>query len=869
MRKIFLFTVFLPACLFAQVSDDFSDGDFILNPAWSGDLNHFKVSSSSAIPEEQRPALQLDAPGAGSSALAVSQLFQDDLEWQFWVKLSMNTSSGNFARVYLFSDNGGLKAPLHGYFLQTGGADDSVSFCRQDSLDITRLLCLGSLYTGNSTNSMRFRIIRSFDGTWKFYADSVGGHSLNLRGEINDLVFPAGGYAGIFFQYTSSNTTKFYFDDFYAGPLIVDSIPPALLNARALSSSEIMLTFSEPVEKESAENIHNYIVSPDLGNPYSVVRLLDISQAYLFFDKEMQNGADYMLNISSVKDLAGNVAASISQPVWYYRVLPYDLVFSEIMADPTPSFDLPEYEYLELLNRGPYPINLEGLILVISSGRYELPSCTIGPGNYLLICDSDAEPVMDHLGKAIGLASFNLPNSGAPLQLLDTAGQTLCYIQYDLSWYGDDVKSDGGWSLEMIDPSNPCRHEENWTASVDASGGTPGRENSHAGSQGSAIRIIKSCCLNELEVEVEFSESLDSLLADDTSRYMAEPFLGYPCLATPVSPGFRTVRLQFREEMKPDEIYELSVFPGLTNCIGQEITSGLTSFFAFPQPVHPFGIIINEVLFNPLGDGVDFVELYNRSANAIDLQELFLASVKNLPPNPPDTQSVSISASCSALLPSQYLVLTSDQQKVKDQYYCPDPYAFLEMESFPSFNNDQGYVVLMNSEKLVIDGMHYSEDMHFLMLNSTEGVSLERISPDRLGDYPENWHSASETAGFGTPGYRNSQHLEITADDVVLSIQPEVFSPDGDGRDDQLGIVYSFDSPGKLMTVLIFNAEGRLARTLVNNEMPGTQGIYSWDGTLDDRTSAQNGIYIVYMEVLGMDGKTSHYKKAGVLTRNR
>jgi flagellar hook assembly protein FlgD len=69
--------------------------------------------------------------------------------------------------------------------------------------------------------------------------------------------------------------------------------------------------------------------------------------------------------------------------------------------------------------------------------------------------------------------------------------------------------------------------------------------------------------------------------------------------------------------------------------------------------------------------------------------------------------------------------------------------------------------------------------------------------------------------------------------------------------------------------VLIFDAEGRLARTLVNNEMPGTQGIYTWDGTMDDRTAAQSGIYVVYMEALGMDGKTTHYRKAAVLTRNR
>lgn len=869
MRKVFILSVFLPVYLFAQVYDDFSDGDLTQNPAWSGDLGHFKVSSSTAVPQDQRPALQLDAPDAGRSVLSVNHSFTGDLEWQFWIKLSLNTSAGNFARVYLLSDESDLKEPLHGYFLQTGGSDDSVIFCRQDSLEETRLFCLRSLYTGNSTNSLRFKILRSPEGGWEFFADSLGGHALTKRGEISDHLFPSGEYAGLSFQYTSSNTTKYYFDDFYAGPRIIDSIPPELLMAESVGRSEIMLTCSEAIDKETAENLMSYEIIPDLGNPNAAIRLPDPNQIKLFFDIEMQTAVIYTLNISSLKDLAGNETSSLSHPVWYYQVLPYDLVFTEIMADPSPPFDLPEYEYLEVFNRSPFPVNLGGMSLILSTSMHELPSIVLYPEDYLLITDIDAATVLEHFGKTIGLSSFNLPNSGAPIHLLDTTGQTLCYLHYDLSWYRNDVKSDGGWSLEMIDLANPCKNEENWTASVNASGGTPGRENSNTAGLNSGVTIIRACCLNENEIEVEFSESLDSLCATDTSRYLAEPFPGNPFLATPVSPGFRSVKLQFRESFSADKIYDLIISPGLKNCTGQEIPSTLQSRFALPQAVQAFEIILNEVLFNPLGDGVDFVEIYNRSNHAIDLQELKLASVKNSPPNPPDTQSVLISPVCTAILPSQYLVLTSDPQKVQDQYYSPNPEAFLKLASFPSYNNDHGYVLLMNQESMVIDGLHYTDDMHFLMLNSTDGVTLERIYHNRLGDDPGNWHSAAETSGFGTPGYKNSQYLEITAGNDVLSLQPEVFSPDGDGQCDQLGIAYSFVSPGKLMTILIFNAKGRLVRTLVNNEMPGTQGTCSWDGTLDDRTPAQNGIYIVYMEVLGIDGKTIHDKKACVLTRNR
>jgi hypothetical protein len=869
MRNYFLITVFLPLCLFSQVTEDFSDGDFTQDPAWTGDLNNFKISFSTAVPAEQRPALQLYATEAGISTLAVAQLFNGELEWQFWVKLSLNTSSGNYARVFLLTNTTDLKAPLNGYFLQIGGVDDSVIFYRQDSTEITRLLCLDSVFTGNSTNALRFKVFRSHEGNWKFYADPAGGHALDFQGETNDLVIPAGDHFGIYCQYSSSNTTKFYFDDFYAGPLIIDSIPPALLKADVINPSEILLIFSEAVDPEIAENIANYDVIPDLGQPYSAIRLLDPDRVQLFFDLEMQNGAAYTLNISSEKDLSGNESGLITQPVWYYLVLPYDLVITEIMADPSPPRELPEYEYLELFNRSSYSLDLGGLSLIISSTIHELPSYTINPGGYLLLCDDDAVEIMMHLCPVAGLSSFTLPNSGTTLQLVDTSGKTIYFLQYDLSWYKEDSKSDGGWSIEMIDPANPCLNEENWKASVHASGGTPGYENSVFANQNSEMKMTKACCLNETELEIEFSESLDSLFASDTGRYSADPFLGHPDLAIPAPPDFRTATLFFKEGFSIDQLYQLTVNPGLKNCIGDEISSSFRSSFALPQPVEPFDIIINEVLFNPLGNGVDYIEIYNRSGKAISLDELILASVKNATTGQPDTQAVSIISSCMVILPSHYILLTSDPQIVKDQYFTSDPEAFLEMASFPSYNNDKGYVLLMDQDKMVIDGMTYSEEMHFLMLNSREGVSLERICPDRFGDDPSNWHSAAETSGFGTPGYKNSQYLEIMEDENALFIQPEVFSPDGDGVDDNLGIVYNFGSPGKLITVLIFNAEGRLAKTLANNEMPGTHGIYSWDGTLDDRTPAQNGIYIIFMEALGMDGKTSHYKKAGVLARNR
>ena len=240
MKKHVIFILLMPFALWGQVSDNFSDGDFTQNPSWTGDPGHFKVSSSTAIPEDQRPALQLNAPAAGRSALAVASDLSGNLEWHCWIKLSMNTSQGNYARIYLLSDKDSLKEPLQGYFLQLGGEDDSVDFYRQDSAGIIHLLRLHALFTGNSTNALRLRVTRSADGSWQFYGDGSGTSLLQPVGETSDMLCPAGNYFGIFCQYTASNTTKFYFDDLYAGPLIVDTIPPGIASVSAANLTKVL-----------------------------------------------------------------------------------------------------------------------------------------------------------------------------------------------------------------------------------------------------------------------------------------------------------------------------------------------------------------------------------------------------------------------------------------------------------------------------------------------------------------------------------------------------------------------------------------------------------------------------------------------------
>ncbi len=276
-------------------------------------------------------------------------------------------------------------------------------------------------------------------------------------------------------------------------------------------------------------------------------------------------------------------------------------------------------------------------------------------------------------------------------------------------------------------------------------------------------------------------------------------------------------------------------------------------------------MVINEILFNPWIGGVDFVEIFNRSDKIIDVGELKIATRDN------DTGELKslcqFSSSTHLLLPLGYLVLSIDPQKVIDQYPASNPHRFIRLNEMPAYSNTEGTAVLLDKWYNIIDELRYDESMHFSLLQDVEGVSLERLNPDKLSMDPANWHSAAETVGFATPGSGNSQFTPESESSLSVWVEPEVFSPDNDGYNDFVQVFYDFDEPGYIANVIVFDSQGRRVRYLNNNELLGTTGSFIWDGENDAGEKASIGIYVFFIEVFNTRGEVNGYKKTCVLAR--
>ena len=74
-----------------------------------------------------------------------------------------------------------------------------------------------------------------------------------------------------------------------------------------------------------------------------------------------------------------------------------------------------------------------------------------------------------------GLKQFpSLTDGGNIICLSDSSGTLITGVEYSSDWHSDELKSGGGWSLEMIDLQFPFYIEGNWTSSSSRKGGTPG-----------------------------------------------------------------------------------------------------------------------------------------------------------------------------------------------------------------------------------------------------------------------------------------------------------------------------------------------------------------------------------------------------------
>ncbi len=845
---VFIFMI-LGFSILAQVTDDFSDGDFTNNPTWGGTTTDYVVNVSSQ--------LQLNNTIASTSYLSIPHGLTtlDDKEWVFWTKQSFSPSGSNNGRVYLTANNSDLSSDPDGFYVQLGesGSGDAIRLFKVIGGVHTEILAGPSGQIASSFE-VRIKVVRDNAANWELYADITGGQNYTLLGTVNDATVLLGTHFGFLDNYTVSNATKFYHDDVYIGNIVVDLTPPVLLSATPVSATQIDVLFDEAIDPATAQITSNYNLNPSISITGASVDVSNNALVHLTLGVNLTNGTLYDLTTNGIADLNGNLSSA--QTVNFSYLVAEtpafgDIIITEFLCDPTPVVGLKEAEFVEIYNASTKIFDVQGWKIGDASSQGTLQQMWLMPGDYLILTSTSNVDSFT-VNNKVGVTSFpSLNNSGDDIVLKSDLGLTLDSISYTDSWYKDPSKEDGGYSIERINLNHPCSDENNWKASEDNNGGTPGLQNSvyDLTPDNQAPEITSLLAQTPNFLEVHFNEGMDSLSLVNASVSITPVLTEQNRYILKKHP--KKMTLEFAENLTPSQTYQFEI-QNVKDC-WQNTASVLSGKFALPEIPAKGDLVINEILFDPVTGGSDWVEIYNNSDKLINLNGLELANLSN------DTISNNKIINVDFLLfPKELAVVSEDTLQVIQYYPAHQLGRFIEMD-LPSYPNDEGTVFLIHQNE-VLDEVSYSDDWHFPLLDDKDGKSLERIDPKGGSNDPNNWHTAAESIGFGTPGQPNSQYspASVLGDFEYID---DVFSPDSDGFQDVLQVSYRLPEGGMMLSFTVYDSQGRLVRRVLRSELVGPEGIFIWDGVRDDGTKASIGAYIGLLEAIGVTSGTHIVRK--------
>lgn len=157
-KNIFcLFVLFLLYGSFvkAQVSDNFSDGNFTVNPLWTGNTSDWIVNASNQLQSNNNTA-------NSNFYLSTASNLASSVEWELYVKLTFNTSSTNYADIYLTASASDLLATsTTGYFVRLGGTLDEICLYKKNGTGIiTKIIDGVDAVLNTSNNVLKIKVIR-------------------------------------------------------------------------------------------------------------------------------------------------------------------------------------------------------------------------------------------------------------------------------------------------------------------------------------------------------------------------------------------------------------------------------------------------------------------------------------------------------------------------------------------------------------------------------------------------------------------------------------------------------------------------------------------------------------------------------------
>lgn len=415
----FLSLILLLFCGCSIPADDEEEAETEVTDKATAELSWEGETDKFIISETEGVRLNDPQEEAGTAYISIPSSSVRNTRWEFGVQLSFNPSANNYARFYLVSSSTTLSE--NGYFVQIGGAKDNVGLYRQNEGQPKLLASGRELMKNNNAPKLYVKVECDNNGYWTFWTRLNTEADYTLEKQVQDGTILNSICSGIYCVYTKTRSNGFTFHH--------------------IRISQDVETSTDPETPESPDTPEK--VQP--GYPAEVRGVLLFNE--VMYDQDA-DGAEYI-------ELYNPSDTVVSFPA--LRLLRYESYGSDSVR------------------------TTQDVILRHPDGDRNL---TFPPYGYICLTKSAAALIEKHKaseGTIIEISKFpEINNNGGHLAIM-TDEETSRLI--DKCSYAESMHSSGdvrnrGIALEKKSPGLASSQSKNWRSSKDATGGTPGRENS-------------------------------------------------------------------------------------------------------------------------------------------------------------------------------------------------------------------------------------------------------------------------------------------------------------------------------------------------------------------------------------------------------
>ena len=575
-------------------------------------------------------------------------------------------------------------------------------------------------------------------------------------------------------------------------------------------------------------------------------------------------------------------------------------VISEVYCNPTEE----DYEeFIELYYPGPGVFNFAGCSFtdgdaldVVSQWSNEFGEINDEDVSYGFFLSSGGFAVILDPEYPLGPQSFDFPEG----TLVLTAGNTtlgnglsgndpVTFYNNDgtcqenvLSTYGTPIASDdpmecdddgldgipfdpgNGHSVERIDLSGPDE-ESNWMASIEDPSPGSSPEGLEQGIDAEAVSLLFDPPMGVAGDDVSFIAGFDNAGTELIENGQCSVIIFTDFNLNRYPDEGETVYQGSLPEIAPfDTVFVNSSFTAIQNridvvstlvCTGDTISSNDTLSGIWNPD---YTVVINEILYHPPPALPEWIEIYN-TGDPVDLNGWIFS----------DSRTGVVFCPENTLLDSGcFAVITSDSTHFLEAW--PDCLCkIFQPPQWPVLNDftQQGEewadnLTLSDGSMQLRDWVPYDDSW-----GGGNGLSLERINPEQSGFTATGWGTCLNSSG-STPGDVNSLFSEIQAGGPLMNFSPNPFSPDGDGVDDMLRIDLNLPSAQNIVTLSVYNIQGRLLLNLLESESTGSFLTVYWDGSDSEGRLLTLGRYILHLTSTQVSGgETSESTRVVVLAK--